>query len=419
MKLAVIGGGSSYTPELVQGLLDRHQALGIDELSLMDVDPQRLAVVGGLVERMIRHRGAPITLRLEDELVPTLQGAAFVVSQIRVGQMEARRLDETIPLRYGVIGQETTGVGGMFKALRTVPAALEIAHHMEQLCPRAWYLNFTNPSGLITEAILKHSRVPVVGLCNLPINFLGQVARHFQAEESSVGLAWTGLNHLGWVRGIRIDGRERLPDYLDHLAGRPDGTWDAALLRALEAVPTHYLRYYYYRDQALAEARAAQRTRAEVVLELERQLLARYADPASVAPPPALAGRGGARYSEAALNLVAALRSDRAEIQVLNVRNGDTLPDLPPEVCVEAPCRVTSRGPEPIPQGPASGPMRALLVPVKAYESLTIEAAIQGSRRLALQALLAHPLAPSFPGAQALLEDMLSAQRQWLPRFFR
>lgn len=421
-KLTVVGGGSSYTPEFVDGFIQNESVVRLSELALYDIHEERLQVVGGMVQRMLRHAELDTRLTLTTRRPEALEGAQFVVSSLRVGMMEARIADEKIPLKHGVIGQETTGPGGTLKAWRTIPVTLDIARDLERVSPQAWYLNFTNPSGIITEALLRHTPLKAVGLCNNPINMQAGLAALLDVDERALFLEWVGLNHVNWVRRVWAGGVDRtgdLMDLLEQIGAHPEfPAFDPELVRALGVFPTYYLQYYYDHPRKLAEAMAAARSRGEVVHEVEQELFATYADPQQVVKPPALSQRGGARYSEAALRLILSLLLDRRDVQILVTRNDGSLPDLPPEASVEVPCVVGAHGVTPLHMGPLPETIRPLCQQVKAWESWTVQAGVTGDRRAALMAMLTNPLVPSYEAARALLDEMLEANRTHLPQFF-
>ena len=419
LKIAVIGGGSTYTPELIEGFGLRADRLPVDELVLQDIDPDRLEVVGGLAERILGKLGFPGRLTLTTDREQAIGGASFVLVQLRVGGLAARLLDETIPPRFGCLGQETTGAGGFAKALRTVPVVLEIAEQTARLgAPGAWLLDFTNPAGLVTQALIDDDR-RAIGLCNIPIGFQREFARQLGVEPERVQLEHVGLNHLSWERGVLVDGEDRLPglvqtypDQVGEEVGMP-----GSLIRLLGAVPSYYLRYFYFPEESRAEA-AAEQPRAARVMEIERDLLAMYADPSLDVKPKLLEERGGAFYSEAAAMLVESLYGDAGDVQVVNVRNAGAIPNLDDDAVVEVPCRISAGGADPLPQRPLPPEMLGLVEQVKAYERLTVAAARDGDRDMALKALMANPLVASHAVAAPLLEALLDANRGHLPRFF-
>jgi 6-phospho-beta-glucosidase len=419
MKVAVIGGGSTYTPELVEGFARRQEVLPVDELVLHDIDAERLEVVGGLGRRILRRAGFGGKLRLTTDRGDAVEGASFVLVQLRVGGLAARRVDETLPLRFGAIGQETTGAGGFAKALRTVPVVLEIAEETARRgAPDAWLLDFTNPAGLVTQALLDHGH-RAIGLCNIPIGFQREFAGQLGVPPERVQLEHVGLNHLSWERRVLVDGEDRLPELIDLYAdqlgedvGAPGG-----LVRLLGAVPSYYLRYFYFTDRALAEQRDGD-TRADEVIRIERELLEMYRDPALDVKPALLEKRGGAFYSEAAAMLMESLHGDRGDVQVVNVRNDGAIPNLDENAVVEVACRIDAAGAHPLPVDALPPEMLGLVEQVKAYERLTAAAAARGDRDLALKALMANPLTTGWERASGLLDALLEANRQHLPRFF-
>jgi 6-phospho-beta-glucosidase len=417
VKVAVVGGGSTYTPELVEGFVTRSDRLPVDELALLDIDPERLAVVGALAERMARRSGWSGTVRPTDDAREALEGADFVIVQLRVGGNQARLLDETIPLRFGFIGQETTGPGGFAKALRTVPVVLELAELTAEIgAPDAWVVDFTNPTGLVTQALLDQGH-RACGLCNVAIGVQREVASHFAVDPARVRLDHVGLNHLSWERAIFVDGVDRLPELLadpppDLLEGEP-----LELVRALGALPSYYLRYYY-RTAEVLEHQRTHRTRAEEVLEIEAGLLELYRDPSLDTKPELLERRGGSWYSDAAAALVASLHDGAGDEQVVDVLNEGAIPNLPGGDVVEVTCRVDRAGAFGQPTERLAPEMLGLVQHAKAYERLTIEAAVTGSRAGALKALVTNPLVGDVDRAIPLLDALLEANRAHLPRFF-
>ncbi|MER6945146.1 6-phospho-beta-glucosidase [Nonomuraea sp. NPDC000554] len=416
MKLTVIGGGSTYTPELVSGIADRHAGLDIEEIALVDPDMERLEVVGGFARRLLDHAGHPAELRLTSDLEAGVDGAAAVLLQLRVGGQAARATDETVPLECGCVGQETTGAGGLAKALRTVPVVLDVADRVRRIAgEKTWIVDFTNPVGIVTRALLNAGH-RAVGLCNVAITFQRWVAGRLGVAPDAVALEHVGLNHLTWVRAVRVDGVDVLPrllaDHADQLAehvGLP-----AAVMRRLGAVPSYYLKYYYRHDEIVAEERVRP-PRAEDVAALEHDLLDLYRDPSLVAKPALLERRGGAYYSEAAVQLVASLLSGRGDVQVVNTRNGSTLPFLPADAVVEVPARITGASPEPLPMAPLPPAIAGLVAHVTAYENLALEAALRGGRDRVFDALMAHPLIGQIEQAATLADRLVAVNRHFLP----
>ena len=419
LKIAVVGAGSTYTPELVEGFAARSERLPMDELVLLDPDEQRLEVVGGLARRMLARAGFGGRLELTGRLEEALDGADFVIVQLRVGGQAQRRLDETLPLEFGCIGQETTGPGGFAKALRTVPVVLDIAEEAaRRAAPGAWLVDFTNPVGIVTQALLDQGH-RAIGLCNVAIGFQRRLAAQLVVEPHRVELGHVGLNHLSWLRAVRVDGVDRLPELLaEHAeALAAEVELPVELLRLLGAIPSSYLRYYYLTGEVLDEQRRGP-SRAEQVAEIELELLRLYRDPALDTKPALLERRGGAFYSEAAAQLVASLHAGTGDLQVVDVRNDGAIPDLPDDAVVEVPARVDAAGAHPLPQDPLPPELLGLVQQMKAYERLTVAAARGGDRALALEALLANPLVADYRVAVPLLDALLRASRDHLPRFF-
>jgi 6-phospho-beta-glucosidase len=418
MKVAVVGGGSTYSPELVQGFGRVAEHLGLDELVLHDIDAERLEVVGGAAQRIARAHGFHGRLTLTSDIDAAIDGASAVLLQIRVGGQAARHSDETIPLRCGCIGQETTGAGGFAKALRTVPVVLDIADRVRRLgADSAWIVDFTNPVGIVTRALLDHGH-RAVGLCNVAIGFQRLFAGWLGVEPEAVHLGHAGLNHLTWIRSVSVDGADVLPDLLrdhgDEIAAHVE--LPRRIIDNLDAVPSYYLRYYYQHDLVVQELLES-RSRAEEVMDVERALLDLYRDPLLHDKPDLLVQRGGAYYSEAAINLLGGLFGDSSDVQVVDVRNNGIIPELPPDTVIEVPARVGSAGAQPLPV-PALPPHQAgLIAHTAAYEALTAEAAVTGDRDMAFRALLTHPLIGQSGLAEQLLSDLLDANRAYLPAF--
>ena len=404
MKLAVVGAGSTYTPELVSGL----SRVAVDELWLHDIDADRLEVVGGLAARMLGRAGYRGALELTGELDRAVDGADFVLIQIRVGGQAARFRDETAPLVCGCIGQETTGAGGFAKALRTVPVVLEIADRVSTLAaPGAWIVDFTNPVGIVTRALLDAGH-RAVGLCNVAISFQRTFARWLEVEPARVVVDQVGLNHLTWVRAVRLDGEDVLPELVaEH--GEELGEQAAVpsqLVQELGAVPSYYLRYFYAHDRMLAE-QLGDTPRAARVAEIEAELLELYRDPALTEKPALLEQRGGAFYSEAAVGLVSSLLHGDGAVHEVDVRNDGTLVGLADDDVVEVPALVSGDRIEPLEQSPLAPELLGLVQHVAAYERLTAQAAVTGDVETARKALLTHPLIGQYEITNELLESML------------
>jgi 6-phospho-beta-glucosidase len=428
MKIAVIGGGSTYTPELVNGFLNRVKSLPVTELCLMDIDQQRLDIVGGFAQRMVAAKGSPFKVVLTTDQRAAVQGASYVTTQFRVGHMPARVADEYLGKRHGLIGQETTGIGGMAKAMRTIPVLLKLAKDMEELAPGAMLVNFTNPSGLVTEALQRYApAVPSVGVCNVPISMQMQVIKELEKSISKeIALERTelntlGLNHLSWHRGFTVDGEDVWPQvlsaYITKLRTEAEPEWDARLVESLGMIPNYYLQYYYQTDYKLDSQENWPPSRGEEVVEIEKNLLKEYADPALSEPPADLMLRGGAYYSTVATQLLTAHYNDMGETHVVNIRHRGAVPGWPADWVLEMPAKVDRQGIHPLPAEPLPSACFGLLAHVKAYELLTVEAAVHGDREAAYQALLVHPLGPKADQVQAVLDDLLETNKKYLPQF--
>jgi 6-phospho-beta-glucosidase len=416
MKLAVIGAGSTYTPELVSGLMRDRERIDVRELALHDIDPERREVVGSISRRILDRQRFAGTVEVTGELDRALDGADAVLIQIRVGGQAARLEDETIPAACGCIGQETTGAGGLAKALRTVPVVLEIAERVRDLAASdAWIIDFTNPVGIVTRALLDAGH-RAVGLCNVAINLQRKIAGLLGVAPEGLVVDQVGLNHLTWVRALWLDGRDVLAEVLsrhgDELA-REAGL-PRPLLDDLHAIPSYYLRYFYTERDVVAEQRV-EPPRAQTVAEIERRLLDLYRDPALSEKPALLDQRGGAYYSEAATQLIASLATDRGDVQVVDVRNNGTLSGLADDDVVEVPARIGRGGPAPLAQPPLAPELYGLVAHVAAYERLAATAATTGDRDTARLALLAHPLVREYRLADDLLDRLVTAWDERVP----
>lgn len=417
MKIVVVGGGSTYTPELVDGLGRLRDVLHVDELVLVDPDRHRLELVGAFGRRILDRMGHPGSLTTSTELGPVLDGADAVLLQLRVGGQAARRQDETWPLECGCVGQETTGAGGLAKALRTVPVVLDIADQVAAAAPQAWIIDFTNPVGIVTRALLQAGH-RAVGLCNVAIGFQRRFAGYLGVEPDRVRLDHVGLNHLTWERAALVDGVDRLPAILaDHATDLADDIeLPADLLRQLGVVPSYYLRYFYAHDEVVAELRTSE-SRAAQVTAIEHELLRMYQDPTLDRKPELLEQRGGAYYSEAAVQLAASLLGGGVgtSAQVVNVRNDGTLPFLPDDAVIEVTGEVDHAGARPLPVEPLAPLYAGLVAHVTAYEHLALEAALHGGYQRVFEALLAHPLVGQVDRAHALADRLLDHNRDYLP----
>ncbi|MGI5375465.1 6-phospho-beta-glucosidase [Streptomyces sp. CA-251387] len=419
MKLTVVGGGSTYTPELIDGFARLRDTLPLEELVLMDPATDRLELIGALARRIFARQGHTGTITTTTDLDAAVDGADAVLLQLRVGGQAAREQDETWPLECGCVGQETTGAGGLAKALRTVPVVLDIADRVRRTNPTAWIIDFTNPVGIVTRALLQEGH-KAVGLCNVAIGFQRKFAAMLGVTPSAIHLDHVGLNHLTWETGVRLGGPEGenvlpklLSDHGDTIAA--DLHLPRPLLDRLGGVvPSYYLRYYYAHDEVVKELRTKP-SRAAEVAEMERKLLTLYADPALDEKPDLLSKRGGAYYSEAAVDLAAGLLGGTGSPhQVVNTHNNGTLPFLPDDAVIEVQAAVTPRGPAPLPV-PTVDPLYAgLMTAVTAYEDLALNAALRGGRDRVFRALLAHPLVGQYAYADALTDQLIAHNQEHL-----
>ncbi len=420
VKVAVIGGGSTYTPELVEGFIEHSEELPVEELVLHDTSAERLEVVGACASRILARSAWNGKLTVTRDVPEAVDGASFIVVQLRVGGQQARLGDETLPLRFGCIGQETTGPGGFAKALRTVPVVLDIAAAVERwAAPGAWIVDFTNPVGIVTQALLDEGH-RAVGLCNVGIGFQRRFAKAFDVEPSRVELEHVGLNHLSWERAVKVDGIDRLPEIIDEAAGDlgEDVGIPVDLIRLQGAIPSYYLRYYYMTREVLEEQQSHP-PRAEQVMRIEEELLEMYRDPNLDQKPSLLEQRGGAYYSHAAAQLMASLHAGTGDVQIVDVRNSGAIPGLPDDEVVEVSAVVDREGVHPLQVEPLAPDMFGLVEHVKSYERLTALAAVTGDRGDALRALITNPLVGDYAVAERLLGELLASNRRHLPRFFQ
>ena len=430
LKLTIIGGGSSYTPELIDGIIRRIDALPVTEICLVDVEDgaRKVGIIEEFTQRMLDKAGVDIKVWSTLDRREGIRGAQFVMSQFRVGGLAARARDERIPLRYHVIGQETTGPGGFAKALRTIPVILDICRDIEEVAPDAWLINFTNPAGMVTEAVIKHTNVKVMGLCNVPINMHYATARMLDRKPEEVAMDFAGLNHMVWVHKVSVAGEDKTQEVLRLLG---DGAslnmnniteepWDKAFLKALGVVPCPYHRYFCLKEAMLAdELKAAEGggTRAEQVMKTEEELFELYADPHLDHKPTQLEKRGGAYYSEVSLDLVDAIWNNRKTINVVNTRNNGAINGLPDDAVVEINAMVDADGAHAISFGTMAPQLNGLLQQVKAYETLAIDAGVYGDYDKALMALSLNPLVPDMATGKKILDDILAENRDYLPQF--
>lgn len=430
MKIAVIGGGSSYSPELMEGIISHKDSLPVTEVVLIDIPEgeEKVSINTAFAKRMVEKAGLPISVRYTLDRREGLKDASFVIAQIRVGGLDAREKDERIPLKYDVIGQETTGPGGFFKALRTIPVMLSICRDMEEVCKDAWLINFTNPSGIITEAILKNTKVKCIGLCNVSINMRYDAAERLSVSPDELDCRFIGLNHLSVMNHAYYQGKDRILDAVNVENKesvvkniKKDEEMDA-VARELGCLLSPYMQYFYTEKEALRheklEAIGLTGTRAAQVKEVEKNLFECYKDVNLREKPAALAKRGGARYSMAAICLIDSIYNDTNDVQVVDVFNNGIIPQLPDDVVIEVNCRIGRNGAAPLASDVPSSVL-GLIEQVKAYEEFTIEAAITGDRNKALIALLNNPLVHDVRDAKGILNELLEAHKAYLPAFFQ
>lgn len=425
MKICIIGAGSTYTPELVEGIINKRDTLPVTELVFMDIDERKLNIVGGLCQRMVEAAGLPCKTELVlNDYEKALKGADFVLAQIRVGKLPARVKDEKIPLKYNLIGQETCGIGGMFKGLRTIPVMMKIVKLMEKHCPDAWLINFSNPSGMIAEALLNYTNVKMMGLCNVPINTIDGIKRHMNLPNANI--EYMGLNHFAFVTKIEQDGKDYLQEALEaglnseSMKNIPASGFTKEQVKAIGAIPTCYLEYYYFKDSKLEKLKAAERTRGETCMMIEEELLAIYQNSELHVKPEQLSKRGGARYSEVAINLVDSIWNDTNDIQIVNVLNNGAMDFLPDDAAVEVCARIGRNGAQTIPvTGAVNDHIKEYIQQVKAYERHAVKAAIYGDKDEAMRALVMNPLCGDLKTAEACFDELCEAHKEFLPQFYK
>ncbi|WP_422660935.1 6-phospho-beta-glucosidase [Paenibacillus sp. EC2-1] len=423
LKIAIIGAGSTYTPELIEGIIKRKEALPISELVLMDIDSRKLEIVGMLCERMIEAEHLPCRVTRTQNLDEALRDADFVLGQIRVGKLSARVLDETIPLKHGLIGQETCGIGGFFKAMRTIPVMLHIAERMKELCPDAWLINFSNPAGIITEAILNHTDIKMLGLCNVPFNMFKSISETLNLDHPHY--TYVGLNHLSWITAIEQDGTDYLRSALDMglnseaMKNIPSSGFSKEVVQMVGAIPSSYLEYYYFKEKKFKLLQESEITRGEKCMQIEDDLLNIYSDAELHTKPELLASRGGANYSEVAISLVDAIYNDKQEVHVVNLRNHGALKFMKDSDAVEMCAVIGKDGATPIAVPDFNNEhIVDYMRMVKAYERETVAAAVNGSEDAAMRALLMNPLVGDYDAAYHCFQELKEAHKEYLPQFF-
>lgn len=432
LKVAVIGGGSSYTPELIEGFIKRQGELPVRKLWLVDIEPgqKKLEIIGRLAARMAEKAGVSMEVHTTLNRREALQDADFVTTQLRVGLLNARIKDERIPLRHGYMGQETNGAGGMFQALRTIPVMLDIAQDMSELCPDAWMVNFTNPSGIITEALLRYGKTQkTIGLCNIPIGMERAIAGLVGVDPDRIRIDFAGLNHMVFGLNVYLDGIKITHPIIDKIAnGEMESmlknfgnfAWSSHFIEGLGVIPCSYHKYYFQKQEMLEkelEEFSKGETRAEKVKKMEQELFELYQDPNLDIKPPQLAERGGAYYSEAACRLISSIYNDKRDIQAVDTQNNNAITGLPSDCAVEVSCVITRNGPKPLAMGELPTAVSGLVQQIKSFERTVIEAALTGDYNTALVALTINPLVQSEKMAKILLDELLEAHRDHLPQF--
>jgi 6-phospho-beta-glucosidase len=433
LKVVVIGGGSSYTPELVDGFLKRAGELPLGELHLVDMEEgkQKLDTIYGLTRRMIEKAGLDIEVYKTLDRRAALPGADFVVTQIRVGGLKCRAADERLPLKYNLIGQETNGAGGFAKAMRTIPVLLDICKDMEELAPKAWLINFTNPASIITEAVTRYTKVKAIGLCNVPLGMTNNVAKILDVDSSRIRIDFAGLNHMVFGKEIYLDGEKITDTVLEKVCDGgymsmnniPDLNWSADFIKSLRLLPCPYHRYYFMTEKMLEEEKKSveegRGVRAEQVQKIEAELFELYKDPRLNVKPAALDKRGGAYYSDAAVSLISSIYNDKKAIHTVNIRNNMAIANLPQDVIVEVNGVVGRNGAVPLATGPLPVQVNGLVQSIKSFELLAVEAGVTGDYYKALMALTIHPLIASADLAKKLLDEILEENKKYLPQFDR
>lgn len=423
LKIAIIGSGSTYTPEIIEGFINKKDTLPLRELYLMDIDERKLNVVGSLCKRMVEFAKLDCKVVLTQDLDESLKGADFVMAQIRVGKLPARVLDERIPLKYGLIGQETNGIGGFFKGLRTIPVIMNITKRMEELCPDAWLINFSNPSGMIAEAVLNNSKIKMMGLCNVPINMIDSLKKRLNLKDAEV--EYVGLNHLSWITSITANGKDYLQTAIkeginsEAMKNIPASGFTPELIKTVGAIPSSYLEYYYYKDHKLENAKNVEKCRGEVCMDIEENLLEIYSNSEVHTKPDLLSKRGGSRYSEVAINLVDSIYNDRGDIQVVNILNNGAIDFMADTDAIEICARIDKFGATPIKAKFKNEHIKEYMLMMKAYEKHAVNAALNGDIDEAMRALLINPLAGDYKSFYPCFMELLEAHKTYLPQFFK
>jgi 6-phospho-beta-glucosidase len=450
LKLTLIGGGGVRTPLMVDGLIRWQHEVPIEKLVLYDSNPEKLEIIGGLVSHLVLAKGAPFEVEVTTNVREAVMGADFIYTAIRVGGDEARVVDERIPLKYGIIGQETTGPGGFAMALRTIPVMLEYAKIIEELAPNAWLINFTNPSGLITEALRKHTNLKVIGICDAPSSMKLEIAKFLKEQEDDIYINYFGLNHLGWIDKIMVKGKDYLPDIIENYNQFKEGyphmsCFSRELVETLNLLPNEYLYYYYYREQAVENMKQSINTRGEQIVKLNHILLGKLKDKVKQgnlqealniyeeimsernrsymtvetgsSHTDQLVTLESEGYEGLAMSILSSIAQNKKKLLILNVPNHGVIPELNHEDVIEVSCLLDGNGPVPLSVGKLPNQVQGLVQTVKQYERLTIDAAVNGNYESAVMALAIHPLVSSYSLAKRIVEDYFIQHKEYLPQF--
>jgi len=426
IKLALIGGGSSYTPNLIVDAMKVQVGLPIEEICLMDFNKKKLKIVTDFSRHLVSCANANLNITMATDRKAALRNSDFIITLIRPGGLVSRSNDIQLALRHNLIGQETQGIGGFASSLRTIPPMLEIAKDIEKYAPKAWVVNGTNPAGIITETLSKKSNINVIGLCDVPFLMRDNFAQYFKIGAERISFDWVGLNHLSWARKVFLDGRDVLPSLLKGLneshkdfsvPNIPDLGFDYELIKTFKMVPSPYLRYYYHSEEILEETKKAKRNRAEVCMEIAKELFKIYEEKKEKGVPKIMEKRGGAHFFKFVLSIINAIHNNKNEIHVVNIKNNDALPQLPPDVVVEVSAVINKFGARALKVPSLETRIRGLIQQVKAYEELTIEAAITRDYDTALNALLSNPLVGKFDTAKNVLDELLETNKEYLKPF--
>lgn len=423
INIAIIGAGSSYSPELIDGFIKEKDNIKINEFRLVDIDNERVNICAGMIRRMLKANGINCNVIVENDLRRAAKDVDFVINQIRVGGLDARIKDEKIPLQFDLLGQETTGAGGFANGLRTVPKVVEIAKTVESVAPDCWFLNFTNPSGMVTQAIMDNTNLKTMGLCNEPINMLDVVSELLDGKEYDY--EFIGLNHLCWITAISVGGLDVIDEFYKggfdstaNLKNIPEAKYDKELLRATGGLPTGYLKYFYFKDKQLQKQKEEELSRGEVCKQIEKELLDIYSDTSVTEKPEQLSKRGGAGYSKMAVSIIKSILYSDESVQIVNTRNNGAYPFMNDDDVVEVKSVITSSSATPVKyNGEQNQYIVGLMKAIKSYERLTIKAALEGDRACALAALMINPLIGEYEKANDVLGEILKNNKPYLENF--